>query len=71
MTPFGGNMYFSNPTLPTTYVLVSVSNPRRFFELIPHPSRALDTPCVLLPELQRNKDTARCVTLGPEVTRNR
>ena len=32
-----------------------------------HPSRTLDSPRALLPELQRYKDTVRCVALGAEV----
>ena len=35
------------------------------FELAWRPSRALNTPCTLLPELQRNKDTFKCGALGP------
>ena len=31
------------------------------------PSQALDSPCALLPELQRYKDTARCAAPGREV----
>ena len=37
------------------------------FELTGLPSRALDTPCALLPVLQRYKDAARCGTLGAEL----
>ena len=37
------------------------------FELSRRPSRALDLPRALLPELQRIKDTVRCATLGAEV----
>ena len=33
------------------------------FELTWRPSRALDSPCALLPKLQRYKDTVRCITL--------
>ena len=39
------------------------------FELTQLPSRALDSPRVLIPELQRNKDTVRCAALGAEVAR--
>ena len=41
------------------------------FELTGRPSRALDLPCVLLPELQRIKDTVRCAALGAEVPGHR
>ena len=41
------------------------------FELIRRPSRALDSPCALLPELQRYKATVRCATLGAEVPDHR
>ena len=37
------------------------------FELTQRPSRALDSPRALLPELQRYKDTVRCAVLGAEV----
>ena len=37
------------------------------FELTRHPSRALDSPRVLLPGLQRYKDTVMCAALGAEV----
>ena len=37
------------------------------FELTRSPSRALDSPRALLPELQRYKDTVRCAELGAEV----
>ena len=35
------------------------------------PSRALDSPRALLPELQRYKDTVRCAELGTEVPGHR
>ena len=35
------------------------------------PSRALNSPRALLLELERNKDTGRCATLGAEVTGQR
>ena len=41
------------------------------FELIRRPSRALDLPRVLLPELQRYKDTIRCGALGADVPGHR
>ena len=37
------------------------------FELTRHPSRTLNSPRVLLPELQRYEDTVRCVALGAGV----
>ena len=65
MTPHQGNTY-SLPFLPAT-----PSSPSRtlegLFELTRRLSRALDSPRALLPELQRYKDTVRCVALGPEV----
>ena len=39
----------------------------RLFELPRRPLRALNLPGVLLPELQRFKDTVRCVSLGSKV----
>ena len=44
---------------------------KSFFELTRSPSRALDLPCALLPELQRYKDTSRCAALGVEVPGHR
>ena len=41
------------------------------FELTRRPSRALDSPRALLPELQRYKDTVRCAALGAEVPGHR
>ena len=41
------------------------------FELTRRPSRALDSPPALLPELQRYKDTVRCAALGVEVPGHR
>ena len=58
--------YFSLSFLPVT-----PSSPSRslegLFELTRRPSRALDSPRALLPELQRYKDTVRCAALGAEV----
>ena len=34
-------------------------------------NRTLDLPCALIPEQQRNKDTARCAALGAEVPGHR
>ena len=34
-------------------------------------ARALNLPCALLPELQRNKDTTRCAAIGAEVLGHR
>ena len=55
MTPCQGNTFHfrSSQQLP--------------FELTWRPSRALDSPRVLLSELQRYKDTVRCAALGAEV----
>ena len=65
MTPLSGK-HFSLPFLPAT-----PSSPSQtlegLFELTRRPSRALDLPHALLPELQRFKDTIRCTTLGTEV----
>ena len=41
------------------------------FELTRRPSRAIDLPCALLLELQRNKDTNGCAVLGAEVPGHR
>ena len=60
--PLSGKLY-SLPLLTST-----PSSPSRTlegrFELTRHPSRALDSPRALLPELQRYKDTVRCAALG-------
>ena len=42
----------------------------RLFELTGWPSRALDSPWTLLPELQRNNDIVRRATLGAEVLKD-
>ena len=59
MTPNWGNTVFSS--VPPSNSLVSVSDP----------SRALDSPRVLLPELQRYKDAIKCGALGAEVPGHR
>ena len=41
------------------------------FELTRRPSRALDSPRALLPELQRYKETVRSAALGAEVPGHR
>ena len=41
------------------------------FELTRRPSRALDSPRMLVLELQRYKDTVRCAALGAEVPGHR
>ena len=41
--------------------------PRLLFELTLRPSRALDSPRALLPELQIYKDTVRSAALGAKV----
>ena len=43
----------------------------RVFELTRRSSRALNSTRALLPELQRYKDTIRCVVLGAEIPANR
>ena len=48
---------------PPTYSSWSMT----FDGLTRRPSRALDSPRALLPELQRNKDAVRCAALGTEV----
>merc|ERR1711923_120706 len=67
--PLSGRHY-SLPFLPAT-----PSSPSRnlegLFELTRRPSRALDSPRGLLPELQRYKDTVRCAALGAEVPGHR
>ena len=61
MTPHRGNtILFRSPLSPSRTL-------EGLFELTGRPSRALDLPRVLLPELQRYKDTVRCAVLGPEV----
>ena len=49
---------------PTSNSLVSVSG---LFELAQRPSRDLELPCALLPELQRIKDTIKCAAVDAEV----
>ena len=65
MTPHGGNTILFRSSQQTP------SSPSRtlegLFELTQRPSQALDSPRSLLPELQRYKDTVRCVALGAEV----
>ena len=62
--------HYSLPFLPAT-----PSSPSRtlegLFELTQRPSQALDSPRVLLPELQRYKDTVRCASLSAEVPGHR
>ena len=62
MTPFSGKHY-SLLFLPATPSVLSWTL-EGLFELTWHPSWALDSPCALLPELQRYKDTVRCGALG-------
>ena len=62
--------HFSLPFLLAT-PLSSSWDLEGLFELTRHPSRALDSPRALLLELQRNKDTVRCVVLGAEVPGHR
>ena len=64
MTPHRGNtiLFRSSQQLPRLYLRPL----KGFFELTRRSSRALDSPRALLPELQRSKDTVRCVALGAE-----
>ena len=62
MTLVVGNTFSSVP--PTTPSSPSLTV-EGLFEKTRRPSMALDLPCALLPELQRSKDTGRC--LGTEV----
>ena len=64
--PWSGKHY-SLPFLPATPLSPSPIL-EGVFELTQCPSRALDSPCALLPELQRIKDTVSCAALGAEVT---
>ena len=41
--------------------------PLKGFRVTERPSRALDSPCLLLPEKQRGKDTFRCPKLVTKV----
>ena len=68
MTPCRGNTFLfrSSQQLPR----LRLGPLKGFFELTQRPSRALDSPYALLPELQRNKDTVWCATLDAEVPGN-
>ena len=65
MTPHWGK-HFSLPFLPATPL-----SPSRtievLFELTRRPSRPLNSPRALLPELQRYEDTVRCAALDAKV----
>ena len=65
MTPSSRKHYFL-PFLPATPSFPSRSL-EGLFELTRRPSRALDSPGALLPELQRYKDTVRSAVLGAKV----
>ena len=67
MSPHRGE-YYSLSSLPVTPSSRTLEGP---FELTRRPSRALDSPCALLLELQRYKDTVRCDALGAEVPGHR
>ena len=69
MTPPQGNHY-SLPFLPATSSFLSLTL-EGLFELKRRPSRALDWPRSLLPELQSHKDTMRCAALVAEVPGHR
>ena len=62
--------HYSFPFLPATPLSPSRTL-EGLFELTRRPSRALDSPRALLPELQRYKDTVRCGALGAEVPGHR
>ena len=65
--------HYSLRFLPATLSSPSLET-REFeglFELTRRPSRALDSPHVLVPELKRSKDTVRCAALGVEVVGRR
>ena len=69
MTPRWGKTSL-RPLVPAN--LSSLSRTlEELFELSQRHSRALDSPRVVLPELQRNKDTVRCAALGAEVPAHR
>ena len=69
MTPRKGK-YCSLSFLPATPSSLSqtLKGPS---EQTPRPSRALDSPHALLPELQTNKNTLRCAALGEKVPGHR
>ena len=46
--------------------LFQAPSQKGLFELTQRPSRALYSPCALLSELQRDKDTVRCAALGAD-----
>ena len=62
MTPCRGNTFLfrSSQQLPR----LRIGTLEGLFELTRRPSRVLDSPCALLPELQRIKDTVSCGVLG-------
>ena len=70
MTPHRGK-HHSLPFLPSTPSLVSSRTLGGLFEMTHCPLRALDSPCAMLPELQRNKDRVRYATLGLKVPGHR
>ena len=65
MTPPRGNIVLFHSSKQLTRLRLEPL--KAFFELTQRPSRALNLPCALLPELERNKDTAGCAALGTEV----
>ena len=68
MTP-GRGKHYSLPFLQATPSSLSHTL-EGLFELTQRPSRALDSPRALFPDIQRNKDIVRCVTLFAEVPRH-
>ena len=69
MTPHWGNTILcsSSQQLPR----LRLGPLKSFFELTRHPSRALNSPRALPPELQRYKDTVRCGALDAKVPGHR
>ena len=69
MTPSRGNtiLFHSSQQLPR----LRLGPSKGFFELTWRPTRSLDSPCALLPELQRYKDTVRCGAPGAKVSGHR
>ena len=73
MTPHRGNtiLFRSSQQLPRLRLGPSRTLEGLFELTRQRPSRALDSPRALLPELQRYKDTVRCAVLGADFPRHR
>ena len=69
MAPHQGNtiLFCSSQQLPC----LCLGPFEGFFELTLRPSRSLESPCALHPELQRYKDTIRCVAPSVEIRGHR